>query len=86
MEKESFIMLMEMFLMVFEPISLFNYLGQWKEDKAHGYGVYIHVNGAKYEGQWKDDLQDGYGVETWTDGSKYEGHYKAGKKHGQGNF
>ena len=35
--------------------------GQWKNDKANGYGVYTHVNGAKYEGMWKDDLQDGFG-------------------------
>ena len=59
-------------------------LGQWKDDKANGYGTYIHVNGAKYEGEWKDDLQHGYGIETWTDGSRYEGYYKGGKKHGTG--
>ena len=39
--------------------------GEWREDKANGYGVYIHVNGARYEGNWRDDLQDGNGVETW---------------------
>lgn len=59
-------------------------IGEWKDDKANGFGVYVHINGAKYEGYWKDDLQDGYGVETWADGSKYEGNYKEGKKHGQG--
>lgn len=26
------------------------YEGQWKDDKASGFGLYIHVNGAKYEG------------------------------------
>ena len=56
------------------------------DDKANGYGVYKHVNGAKYEGNWKDDLQDGYGVESWGDGSKYEGYYREGKKHGEGNI
>lgn len=30
--------------------------GEWKGDKADGYGVYFHMNGAKYEGYWKDDL------------------------------
>jgi hypothetical protein len=45
------------------------------DDKANGYGIYTHVNGAKYEGYWRDDLQHGYGVETWADGSKYEGYY-----------
>ena len=55
------------------------------DDKANGYGIYKHVNGAKYEGNWKDDLQDGFGVESWGDGSKYEGYYKEGKKHGEGS-
>lgn len=99
MEKESFGMLMETFLKVTDfcikkilyyiiPLikSLYIYclLGQWADDKANGYGVYIHVNGAKYEGQWKNDLQDGYGIETWADGSRYEGYYREGKKHGEG--
>jgi len=80
-------MLMEIFLKVKHRInSSLNFkLGQWADDKANGYGVYLHVNGAKYEGQWKNDLQDGYGIETWADGSRYEGYYEAGKKHGTGN-
>jgi hypothetical protein len=24
--------------------------GEWEFDKANGYGVYVHVNGAKYDG------------------------------------
>ncbi len=56
--------------------------GEWKDDQAHGYGIYVHVNGAKYEGYWKNDLQDGYGIEIWADGSKYEGFYAEGKKDG----
>ena len=86
MEKENFIMLMEISLKVcyyFINYEIF-LIGSWADDKANGYGVYIHVNGAKYEGQWKDDLQEGYGIETWSDGSRYEGYYKGGKKHGQG--
>ena len=54
------------------------------DDKACGFGTYVHINGARYEGEWKDDLQNGYGVETWADGSKYEGLYKNGKKNGKG--
>jgi hypothetical protein len=30
-------------------------------DKAHGYGTYIHTDGAKYEGYWKEDKQEGKG-------------------------
>ena len=37
-------------------ISIIKDEGDWKDDKANGYGVYTHVNGAKYEGYWVDDL------------------------------
>lgn len=37
--------------------------GEWKDDKANGFGTYTHVNGAKYSGFWMDDLQHGKGVE-----------------------
>ena len=36
--------------------------GDWKDDKANGYGVYNHGNGAKYEGYWKDNLREGKGI------------------------
>ena len=39
------------------------YYGEWKDDKAHGYGVYIHYKtGSKYEGYWENDMQHGSGV------------------------
>jgi hypothetical protein len=38
------------------------YEGDWKDDKASGYGTYLHSNGAKYEGEWEDDYQHGKGV------------------------
>ena len=31
------------------------YIGDWKDDKAHGFGVYCHLDGAKYEGYWEED-------------------------------
>ena len=38
-------------LMGKEPI----YTGEWKNDKAHGKGAYIHSDGAKYDGMWYED-------------------------------
>ena len=35
------------------------YEGEWLEDKANGYGVFIDSQNARYEGMWKDDLQNG---------------------------
>ena len=31
------------------------YEGDWKDDKAHGYGFYNHTDGARYEGEWFED-------------------------------
>jgi hypothetical protein len=28
------------------------FVGEWLNDKAHGYGTYYHMDGAKYEGFW----------------------------------
>jgi hypothetical protein len=32
-----------------------SYDGQWRNDRAHGHGIYFHVDGAKYEGDWVED-------------------------------
>ena len=31
-------------------------------DRANGFGLYKHSNGANYTGYWLDDAQDGYGI------------------------
>jgi hypothetical protein len=28
------------------------YIGSWKDDKAHGKGIYYHKDGSKYTGEW----------------------------------
>jgi hypothetical protein len=38
------------------------YEGSWLDDKADGYGIYVHNDGAKYLGYWKQDKQHGYGI------------------------
>jgi hypothetical protein len=83
-EKENSYTLMETFSKVHRV--LFICIGEWKDDKANGYGIYTHINGAKYEGNWQNDTQHGYGVESWPDGSYYEGTYSEGKKHGPGKY
>ena len=34
----------------------FKYEGNWKNDKAHGFGKRSNANGAIYEGEWKYDV------------------------------
>ncbi len=47
------------------------YEGEWREDKAHGKGKYLHANNAYYEGDWSYDKQHGIGYEFWPDGAQY---------------
>ena len=42
------------------------YEGEWLDDKAHGYGFYLHVDGTKYQGDWLEDKQHGQGTEEWV--------------------
>lgn len=51
---------MAMFMMVCLSLRITS-VGDWQNDKANGYGVYMHANGSKYEGEWKDDKQHGFG-------------------------
>ena len=32
-----------------------NYIGQWVDGKAEGYGVHVWANGDKYEGEWREN-------------------------------
>mgnify|MGYP003977906595 CR=1 FL=1 len=61
------------------------YVGEMKDGKEHGKGIYTCADGSKiYEGEWKDGLEHGKGIYTWPDGSKYEGEFKDENKHGKG--
>ena len=64
------------------------YVGEWKDDKMHGQGLYIYGEGEwegdKYVGEWKDDKKNGKGIYTWADGKMYEGEWKSGLMNGQG--
>ncbi len=62
------------------------YVGEWKDGKQHGQGIFTFANGDKYVGEWKDGKEHGQGTDTWADGSKYVGEYKDGLEHGQGTF
>ena len=63
------------------------YVGEMKDGKEHGKGIYTCADGSKiYEGEWKDGLEHGKGIYTWPDGSKYEGEFKDENKHGKGIY
>ena len=61
------------------------YVGQWKNDKKDGLGLFTLSNGGIYVGQFKKDRQCGNGSYTnATSGNTYIGQWKNGKPHGQG--
>jgi hypothetical protein len=38
------------------------YVGELKESKKHGKGLFIEADGTKYEGEFKNDKRDGQGT------------------------
>lgn len=62
------------------------YIGEWKNNKMDGEGVFFWPDGRKYTGVYKEDKKDGHGIFEWSDGRKYRGLWKNGKQHGEGEF
>jgi hypothetical protein len=52
------------------------YVGEWKNSKYHGDGIYTEVNGFKYVGEFRDDKWNGYGTATTGDGDTFIGMWK----------
>lgn len=49
------------------------YVGEWKNNKAHGTGEFWHANGDHFQGEFEDDKAHGEGKYTHANGSVYEG-------------
>ena len=70
------------------------YIGQWKNDKRHGKGVFTSPNynnpdsntGIKYDGEFNNDKIEGYGIAIYNSGDKYEGEWKDDKQYGRGTL
>ncbi|CRG97925.1 conserved Plasmodium protein, unknown function [Plasmodium gallinaceum] len=74
------------------------YVGEWMNDKQHGFGIYIwfkkkknknkiiyqNENYDKYAGYWNKGKKDGYGIFYYNNGNKYIGIWKNNKKNGYG--
>jgi hypothetical protein len=66
--------------------SLGKIYGQFKDDRVHGIGIYIHNSGDYYFGEFINGLENGEGTYIFKNGDKYEGKFKDGKKHGKGTL
>ena len=62
------------------------YVGEVRNNKAHGKGVAIYSTGSRYQGSWKDNLRHGYGTFYWPDGERYEGDYLNDRREGVGTY
>ena len=65
------------------------YQGEYKDGKAHGFGVLFESDGTTYSGQWQNDEQHGHGVQFWSNENgnmKYDGDFVDSKKTGNGRF
>ncbi len=61
------------------------YVGEWKNNKIHGKGVYTYING-KYEGSFIEGKRNGFGRYFFIQGEIYSGQWKDNKKWGHGVY
>ncbi len=65
------------------------YVGQWLNNKNHGYGVRHFANNSKaerYEGDWRQRRITGFGTLIWKNGDKYVGQWKDFERSGKGTY
>ena len=60
--------------------------GEFKNNKANGFGKYVNINGEIYIGNWLNDKQDGQGELILKNGSRYTGEFKNGMENGKGKI
>jgi len=62
------------------------YIGEMKNEKAEGKGIYYFRGGDKYEGEFKDNKFNGKGIYYYREGDRYEGDFKDDKREGKGIY
>jgi len=63
-----------------------HYVGEVKDQQAHGWGVGLSESGIRYEGEWQANRHHGQGTLHWPDQEYYQGHFRAGERHGSGSY
>ena len=48
-------------------------MGEYKDGKMHGQGIYVWSNGDRYEGEFKQGNADGQGMKYYVNGKKEAG-------------
>lgn len=72
-------------MIALEKRTVDRYFGDRKEQRRHGFGVYVYDNKFfKYQGQWENGSKHGHGRLTMNDGGFYEGTFVKGEIEGHG--
>lgn len=45
-----------------------SYKGEWRDNKANGYGEHIWSTGDRYVGEWFEFLKHGHGTDYFSNG------------------
>lgn len=62
------------------------FVGEYKDGKRTGKGVYRLTSGASYDGDYIENKKSGFGEYVSPDGGKYTGEWLNDKRHGQGTY
>ena len=62
------------------------YIGEFKDGKFHGQGIFIGTDGRKYIGEYKKHKKHGHGTYVYANGDKYTGEWSKAKYHGKGIY
>jgi hypothetical protein len=62
------------------------FVGEWKDNMRHGFGVLTFASGLEYSGEFFNDSIHGQGIITLIDASVYTGSFVDGLFHGYGTL
>lgn len=63
-----------------------SYVGEMKNGKMHGRGIFYYANGDLYDGFFKEDKPNGTGNFMFVNGDRFHGEFADGKKQGNGTM
>ena len=69
-----------------DQIDGYKYVGEWKDGKKNGQGIYFFSEGDRFEGNWKYDEVHGKGTYVYPGGERFSGEWKDGNKHKHGRL
>lgn len=60
-------------------VIIFFFIGEYRNDTRHGFGVCTFPNGYRYEGEWAGGKKHGRGIEIYPNGHRFSGIFQNDK-------